>query len=145
MVLMLTKKICDLLISKKIVSEEDMEKARKRCTERGGNLSDILVSMNVVSKDDLLTTLSEGLGFPPINLARYKIDEETLKLIPKKISISHQILPISRIGKQLTVAMVDPLNVFALDDIKTITNLDISPVIASEEDMKEAIRNCYEK
>ena len=145
MVLSLTKKICDLLVSKKLVSEEDLSKARKVCAEKGGSLSEILVGMKVVSKDDLMIVLSESLGFPLIRLSSFKIDTDLLRLIPKKISVAYQILPVSRIGKQLTVAMVDPLNIFALDDLKIVTNLDISPVIADEDEMKESIRKYFEK
>ncbi|MFH1552642.1 MAG: ATPase, T2SS/T4P/T4SS family [Candidatus Omnitrophota bacterium] len=145
MVLSLTKKICDLLIEKKLVSEDDLKKARQINSEKGGSLSDILVKMNVVSKDDLLTTLSEGLGFPPVDLSRLRIDDDTLRLIPKRVAEMYQILPISHTGKRLTVAMVDPLNILALDDLKILTQLDISPVISSEDDMKEAIRKYYEK
>ncbi|MFC1644160.1 GspE/PulE family protein [Candidatus Omnitrophota bacterium] len=145
MVLSLTKKICDLLIEKKLVSEDDLKKARQINSEKGGSLSDILVKMNVVSKDDLLTTLSEGLGFPPVDLSRLRIDDDTLKLIPKRVAQMYQILPISHTGRRLTVAMVDPLNILALDDLKILTQLDISPVIASEDDIKEAIRKYYEK
>jgi type IV pilus assembly protein PilB len=145
MVLSLTKKICDLLVSKKLVSEDDLNKARKLCAEQGGNLGGVLVKMNAVSKDDLLITLSEGLGFPPINLSRFSIDDDTLELIPKKIVFSYQILPVSHVGKQLTVAMVDPLNIFALDDLKVVTHMDIVPVIAAEDDMQEAISRHYEK
>jgi len=141
----LTKKICDLLIKKKLVSEEDLKAARKIYSEKGGNLSDILVKMNVVSRKDLLTVLSEGLGFPPIDLSRLSIDDPTLRLIPKRVSELYQILPVSKIGKLLTVAMVDPLNILALDDLKIMTNLDVSPIIAAEDDMKEAIRRCHEK
>ncbi|MFC1548939.1 GspE/PulE family protein [Candidatus Omnitrophota bacterium] len=144
MTLSLTKKIFDLLIEKGIVSKEDLDKARKTAAEHGGNLSDILVKMNAVSKDDLLTTVSEGLGFPLIKLARMRIDDDTLKLIPKKISLAYKILPLSRVGKRLTVAMVDPLNIFALDDLKTVTSMDISTVIADESDMDDALGKYYE-
>ncbi|MDD5634466.1 MAG: ATPase, T2SS/T4P/T4SS family [Candidatus Omnitrophica bacterium] len=145
MTFLLTKKICDLLITRKLITEENLNKARETCKDRGGSLSDILVKMGAVSKEDLITVLSEELGFAPINLSRYKIDDELLKTIPKKISFSYQMLPVSRIEKQLTVAMVDPLNIFALDDLKIATNLDIVPVIADEDDMKDALRRYYEK
>ncbi|MEA3489195.1 MAG: ATPase, T2SS/T4P/T4SS family [Candidatus Omnitrophota bacterium] len=145
MALSLTKKICDLLIKKELVSEEDLKKARQIYSEKGGNLSDILVKMNVVTKKGLLTVLSEGLGFPPIDLSRLRLDEDTLKLIPKRVSKLYQILPVSKVGKLLTVAMVDPLNILALDDLKIMTNLDISPIIAAEDDMREAIQRFHEK
>jgi len=143
--LLLAEKIFGVLLKKKLVSEEALNKARKICAEKGGSLSDILVKMNVVSKDDLLTTLSEEIGILPVKLSRFKIEKELLELIPEKILLSYQILPISRAGNQLTVAMVDPLNIFALDDLKIITNMAISPVIAAEDDMKEALQKYFEK
>jgi type IV pilus assembly protein PilB len=145
MTLSLTKKIFDLLVEKGLVTQEDLNKARKQAEELGGNLSDILVKMNAVSKENLLRAVSEGLGFPLIKLSRMRIDEDTLKLIPKRISVSYKILPISRVGKRLTVAMVDPLNIFALDDLKAVTNMDISTVIADENEMEEALNKYYEK
>ena len=145
MALPLTKKVCDILIENNIVSEKDLQKARDICAEKGGNLSDVLVSMNAVSREDLLTALSEELGFPPINLSYFNIDDETLRLIPRKVSEMYQILPISKVGNLLTVAMVDPLNILALDDLKIITNMQISPVIAGEEDITAAIAKYYEK
>ena len=145
MALPLTKKVCDILIENNIVSEKDLQKARDICAEKGGNLSDVLVSMNAVSREDLLTALSEELGFPPINLSYFNIDDETLRLIPRKVSEMYQILPISKVGNLLTVAMVDPLNILALDDLKIITNMRISPVIAGEEDIEAAIAKYYEK
>ena len=145
MALSLTKKICEFLVKKKLVTEDDLKKAWGICAKKGGSLSDILVSLNVVSKDDLMTAISEELGFPPIKLSNFHIDEDTLKIIPRKISVSYQILPISHTGDQLTVAMVDPLNIMALDDLKAVTNMNISPVIAAEDDMQDAIRRYHEK
>jgi type IV pilus assembly protein PilB len=99
----------------------------------------------MVSSEDVLIILSEVLSFPPIRLSQYNIDMEILKLIPRKISYSYLVLPISRIGKQLTVAMVDPLNIFALDDLRIMTNLEISPVLVTKDDIMEALASYYEK
>ncbi len=145
MPLPITEKISSLLIKKGLVTADVLAKAREVCVEKGGSLSDVLVGMNAVSKQDLLSTLSEGLGFPPIKLSCFQVDEETLSLIPRKIAFMYKVLPISRIGKMLTVAMSDPLNIMALDDLKVMTNLELSPVIASEEDISEAIQKYYEK
>ncbi|MFH1304856.1 MAG: ATPase, T2SS/T4P/T4SS family, partial [Candidatus Omnitrophota bacterium] len=144
MALSLTKKLCDLLIKEKLVSEDDFRKARKVCVEKGGSLSDILVKMNVISKDKLLTAMSEMLGFPPINLSRFNIAEDVLGLIPKEIAVTYQMLAVSRIEQQLTVAMVDPLNIFALNDLNVLENMSVSPVIAGAADMKKAISKYYE-
>ncbi|MDP8259208.1 MAG: ATPase, T2SS/T4P/T4SS family [Candidatus Aadella gelida] len=145
MALSLTKKICDLLVKKNLVTEDDLKKAWGICSKKGGSLSDVLVGLNVVSKDDMMTAICEELGFPPIKLSSFHVDEDTLKIIPKKISVAYQILPISHTGNQLTVAMVDPLNIMALDDLKAVTSMDISPVMAAEDDMQDAIRRYHEK
>ncbi|MDD4956682.1 MAG: ATPase, T2SS/T4P/T4SS family [Candidatus Omnitrophica bacterium] len=145
MSLFITKRICDLLLKKKLVSEEDLKHASKICGERGGSLSDILIDMRKVSKEDLLTVFSEEMGFPPFRLSRFNISDEVLGLIPKRVCRTYQILPLSRMGKQLTVAMVDPLNIFALDDLRIITSLDVSPVIVTEDEMKDAFLKYFEK
>ena len=145
MALSFTDKIHEVLINKKLVSEADIAKAKEIYVKEGGSLSEILVRMKVISRADLLAAVSEGLGFPAISLSRFKIDPETLKVVPKRMITFHKMLPLSRIGKFLTVAMVDPLNIFAMDDLKTITGMDVSPVIASEEDIDEAIRGYFEK
>ncbi|MBL7072286.1 MAG: Flp pilus assembly complex ATPase component TadA [Candidatus Omnitrophica bacterium] len=141
----LGEKICVFLLSKKLVSKNDLNKAKQKFSKEGGNLGDILIEMNVISKEDLFAAITETIPFPPIKLVRLKIEKKILELIPEKVSRMYQILPVSRIGKQLTVAMVDPLNIFALDDLKILTHLNISPVIASADDMVEAIRKHYEK
>ncbi|MFH1665761.1 MAG: ATPase, T2SS/T4P/T4SS family [Candidatus Omnitrophota bacterium] len=140
----LTKKICDLLIRKGLVSGSELDGARRTLSEKGGSLTDILVGMKAISKEDLFAALSEELGIPPINLSNLRIDDEVLRLIPKRISKTYRILPISRMNRQLTVAMVDPLNIIAIDDLKILTNMDISPVLASEDDMKDALRKYWE-
>lgn len=145
MALPITEKISNLLVKKGLVAGDVLDKAREVCLEKGGSLSAVLVEMNAVSKQDLLSTLSEGLGFPPIKLSYFQVDEETLSLVPRKIAFMYKVLPISRIGKMLTIAMSDPLNIMALDDLKVMTNLELSPVIASEEDIDEAIQKYYEK
>lgn len=145
MTLPLSDKICNLLIEKKLITKDDLKKAKETSKQKGESLGSVLVKMHSVSKDDLLSAASEDLGCPPLRLSNYKIDEDILAIIPKRITTQYQLLPISRIEKQLTVAMVDPMNVVAIDDIKAMTKLEISPVITTEEDMKEAQKKCYEK
>jgi type IV pilus assembly protein PilB len=144
MALTLTKKTCDLLVQRKVLSEEDLNKAREIHAQRGGSLGEILIQTGAVKKEDLLTLFSQEIGIPPLDLTRLKVDEEIIALIPKRIAASYHALPVSRTGRQLTVAMVDPLNVFALDDLKVMTNLEISPVIVTEDDMRDAIQRYYE-
>src|SRR3989338_693147 len=141
----LKEKIIKVFIDKKLLKKADLEKALNVHREKGGSLSDILVDMGMISRDDLMVALSHELGIPHINLSRYKVDPNVIKLIPKKIAKRYQIVPISKMGNTLVVAMVDPLNVFAFDDIKAITGFNISPIITVDRDIKEAIAQYYEE
>jgi len=145
MALSLKEKIIKIFVEEKRVKESDLEKALKTQREKGGSLSDILVDMGCISKNDLMVALSQELGIPPINLSRYKIDPNVVQLISKKIAKRYQIVPISKMGDTLVVAMVDPLNVFAIDDIKAITGYNISPIITADSDIKNAINQYYEE
>jgi Type II secretory pathway, ATPase PulE/Tfp pilus assembly pathway, ATPase PilB len=145
MILSLKEKILKIFIEKHLLKETDLEKALKVQREKGGSLSDILVELGLISRDELMIALSQELGIPPINLSRYKIDPNVIKLIPKKMAKRYQIVPISKMSNTLVVAMVDPLNIFAIDDIKAITGFNISPIITTDKDIKEAISQYYEE
>ena len=145
MVSSLKEKLVKVFIERGLFKEADLEKALKVQREKGGSFSDILVDIGFISRSDLMVALSQELGIPPINLARYKIDPNVIKLIPKKIAKRYQIVPISKMGNTLVVAMVDPLNIFAIDDIKAITGFNISPIITAGRDIKEAITQYYEE
>ncbi len=131
------------LIKKGVVSKENLEKALSIQKQKGGKLSDILVENAFVDRKTLMSFLSLELGIPPIDLSRYKIDQKILELIPKKIARHYQIVPISKIGNLLTIAMADPLNIFATDDIKTLTGLKLGVVISTDKDIKDALDQYY--
>ena len=90
-----------------------------------------------------MVVLSEEMGIPPINLSRYKIDPSLIQLVPRKLAYRYKMLPISRMGSLLTVAMVDPLNIFAIDEIKSLTGFQIGVLITTDKDMDEAIDQYY--
>lgn len=141
----LKEKLTKILIDKKLIKEDDLKKALSLQKEKGGSLSDILVTLGLISKNDLMIAMSQKLGIPPINLSRYKIDPAVIKLISKKIARQYKILPISKMGDTLMVAMADPLNVFALDDIKALTGFKISPIVTTEKDISDALGQYYDE
>lgn len=141
----LKEKLIKILIEKKLIKESDLEKALLAHKQKGGSLGDILVGMGLVSRSDLMIALSQELNVPPINLSRYKIDLGVIKLIPRKIAKQYKILPISRMGDTLTIAMTDPLNIFIMDDIKTLTGFKIISVITTEKDITDALSRYYEE
>ena len=141
----LKEKLTNILITKKLIKESDLEKALSVQKEKGGSLSDILVNLGYISKNDLMLVLSDELGIPPINLSRYKIDPSVIKLIPKKMAKMYKILPISKMGNTLMVALADPLNIFAVDDIKALTGFKINLIITTEKDIVDAIGQYYDE
>lgn len=141
----LKEKLTKILIDKHLIKESDLEKARAVQKEKGGSLSDVLVSLGFISKNDLMVVLSEELGVPPINLSRFKIDPSVIKLIPRKIARHYKILPISKMGDTLSLAIADPLNIFALDDIKALTGFKILPIVTTEKDIVEALGQYYDE
>jgi len=139
----LKERLIELLISNKVLSKSQLDKALKTQKEKGGSLKNILIQSGFVTEKDLISTLSQGLGIPPISLSRFKIDSELLKLIPREAANKYQIIPVSKVGNVLTVAMSDPLNIFAIDDLRSITNLDIGTIIASQKEIQDAIDQYY--
>ena len=136
-------KLSSVLIKGKHVKEQDLEKALEIQRKSGGSLGKILVDNGFVSEKELMVAMSQQLNIPPINLSKYTIDKSLSDLIPEKIARQYYLIPVSKIGKVLTVAMSDPLNLFAIDDLKMLTKYQIDPVIATENDVKEAINNYY--
>ena len=117
----LKEKIIDILAKSKDIKREHIEEALKIQKEKGIGLDKILVQKGLVTEKELLILLAKELNVPPIDLSRYRIDPDLLKIIPERIARQHHIIPISQIGNTLTLATADPLNIFALDDIKNLT------------------------
>lgn len=141
----LKEKLTKILIDKNLIKEADLQKALALQKEKGGSLSDKFVELGLISKNDLMMAISEHLGIPPINLSRFKIDPAVLSLIPKKVAKHYKIMPIAKMGKVLTLAIADPLNIFAIDDMKALTGFKITPIVTTEKDINDSISQYYEE
>jgi type IV pilus assembly protein PilB len=141
----MSQRLGDLLVREKIITQEQLEKALKAQRDAGPNarLGSILVQLGFVSDEEVTNFLSRQYGVPAINLQYFEIDASVVKLIPEETAKRYQILPLSRVGASLTIAMVDPTNVFAMDDIKFMTGFNIEPVVASESAIMDAIDKAY--
>ena len=141
----MSQRLGDLLVKEKIITPEQLEKALRTQREHGPNsrLGSTLVSLGFVSDEEVTNFLSRQYGVPAINLQYFEIDPSVVKLIPEETAKRYQILPLSRVGASLTIAMVDPTNVFAMDDIKFMTGFNIEPVVASESAIMDAIEKAY--
>ncbi len=139
----MSQRLGDLLVKEKIITPEQLEKANKAQKEQNCRLGSALVKLGFLTDEDVTNFLSRQYGVPAINLSYFEIDPAVVKLIPFETAKRYQILPLSRVGASLTIAMVDPTNVFAMDDIKFMTGFNIEPVVASESSILEGIEKAY--
>lgn len=141
---MITKEtLINALQKNKKISDENLKKAVEIHKTKGGKLSEIFVAEGLLNDQELAVLISQELGIPVITLSAMKIDPEVLKLIPKKIAEHYEVLPISRMGKILTVAMSDPLNIFAMDDVKQITGCTILPIVTTSKEIRLALETYH--
>jgi type IV pilus assembly protein PilB len=136
-------KLGEILLKENLISAEQLKQAIEHQKANGGRLGNSLVKLGFLSDDEVTAVLSRQYGVPSINLSYFEVDPSVIKLIPMETAMKYQILPLSRVGSSLTVAMVDPTNVFAMDDIKFMTGFNIEPVVASETAIMEAIKKHY--
>jgi type IV pilus assembly protein PilB len=136
-------RIGELLLKEKRISAEQLQEALNYQKANGGKLGLNLVKLGFVKDEEITALLSRQYGVPSINLGDFEIDHAVIKLVPAETAQKYQILPLSRAGATLTIAMTDPTNVFAMDDIKFMTGYNVEPVVASEVAVMEAIQRYY--
>src|SRR5689334_21233375 len=139
----MSQRLGDLLVKEKIITPEQLDQAVKKQKDENCRLGTALVKLGFLTDEDVTNFLSRQYGVPAINLSYFEIDPAVVKLIPVETAKRYQILPLSRVGASLTIAMVDPTNVFAMDDIKFMTGFNIEPVVASESSILEGIDKAY--
>jgi len=139
----LKERLQKILLDRKLISSEQLKNALIEQQREGGELSKILVKHQWIQESELLDVIAQTLDVPPIHLSRMNIDVAIVKLIPQEIARQYYIIPVSLMGEHLTIAMADPLNVFAVDHIKSLTGYKVIPLIATQEDIKTAIDRYY--
>ena len=132
-----------MLLEQGLVTEEQLRECIGVQRSSGQSLASILVHRKYLEEEDLVVTLSEQLGIPHIRVANYKIPQEVLNEVPESLSRQYQMLPVSVTGDVLTLAMADPLNIMALDDLRMLTSYEIEPVVALASELSEAIDAHY--
>jgi type IV pilus assembly protein PilB len=136
-------RIGELLLKEKRITPAQLQDALNYQKTNGGKLGYNLVKLGFVKDEEITALLSKQYGVPSINLTQFEIDPGIIKLIPAETANKYQIVPLSRSGATLTIAMTDPTNVFAMDDIKFMTGYNVEPVVASETAVVEAIARYY--
>jgi type IV pilus assembly protein PilB len=139
----MSAKLGEILVRENLLSAQQLREALDYQRSHGGRLGYNLVKMGLVSDDMITAVLSRQYGVPSVNLELFDIEPSVIRLIPQEVAQKYSVLPLSRVGASLTLAMVDPTNVFAMDDIKFMTGLNIEPVVVSEASVQEAIAKYY--
>ncbi len=132
-----------MLVSSGLISDDQLKKALSVQKSEGGRLGSILVKLGFVQEDKLMTFLSKQYGVPYVDLNKFEINPAVIKHIPAEVAQKYRIMPINRAGATITIAMVDPSNIFAIDDIKFMTGYGVEAVVATEGAIVEAIKKYY--
>jgi len=140
----MSAKLGEFLVRENLLTPQQLREALDYQREHGGRLGLNLVKLGFISDDMITAVLSRQYGVPSVNLDLFDIDESVIRLIPAEVAKKYSVLPLSRVGATLTLAMVDPTNVFAMDDIKFMTGLNIEPVVVSEVSVQQSIGKYYD-
>ncbi len=136
-------KLGQLLIASNIISEDQLKEALTLQRREGGRLGTNLVKLGHITEEKLVTFLSRQYSVPSVTLSDFKVDPSVLKLVPVDIAGKYLIMPVARVGATLTIAMADPANVFAIDDVKFMTGYNVEVVVSSESSILDAISRHY--
>ncbi len=139
-----SRRLGDLLVADGLLTPEQLQKALAEQKGSTDKLGSILIRLGFINEEQLIGFLSRQYGVPSITLSQLVVDTEVLKLVPPAIAKKYEVLPVRRMGNSLALAMADPTNVFALDDISFMTNLQVLPLVASQSAIKKAIDRHYE-
>jgi type IV pilus assembly protein PilB len=139
----MSAKLGEILVRENLITSDQLREALDYQRQSGGRLGSNIVKLGFISDDVITAVLSRQYGVPSVNLELFQIEKEVINLIPQEVAQKYSVLPISKVGATLTLAMADPTNVFAMDDIKFMTGLSVEPVVASEASVDLSIAKYY--
>jgi type IV pilus assembly protein PilB len=139
----MSAKLGEILVRENLITPQQLREALEYQRQNGGRLGFNLVKLGLLSDDVITAVLSRQYGVPSVNLDLFEIETDVIRLIPHDVALKYSVLPISKVGATLTLAMADPTNVFAMDDIKFMTSLNVEPVVVSEASVQNAIGKYY--
>jgi type IV pilus assembly protein PilB len=142
---MTSNRLGELLVRNKLINEGQLAKALEEQRVQGGRLGASLIKLGFLHEDELAAFLSRQYGVPSINLSEFEIDPAVIKLVPTEVAQKYQVIPINRAGSTLIIAMSDPSNIFAIDDIKFMTGYNVEVVVAPEASIKQSIDKYYDQ
>ncbi|MFA5142814.1 MAG: hypothetical protein WC522_01425 [Candidatus Omnitrophota bacterium] len=140
-----SKQLGDLLLERGVINHSQLERAIKLQKEKGGLIGQILVSLGFVKEEEIAQALTVQYGFPYLPLECYDINKEAIKLIPENVALQYNLVAIDKIGDLLTIAMSNPLNYQAIEDIEVLTKCKVQVFVSTMTDINNAVLKHYPK
>lgn len=137
------ERLSELLVSKGLLTRERLSSLLKEAGEQGMSFTRLLIGHKVMTEEALVGLLAEGMQIPTLSLAKYRVDPAVANLIPERLARQYAVIPLSKFGERVIVAMADPLNLMALDDLKMLTQYAVDPVLVPEAEIRHAIEQIY--
>ncbi|MFC1675337.1 hypothetical protein ACFL1K_05590 [Candidatus Omnitrophota bacterium] len=139
----INKQLGELLIERGIIKQKQLDKAMELQKEKGGLIGEILVEMGFTKEEDIAQALTAQYGFPYLPLANYEISQEVIDCVPARVVRQYMMVPIDKIGNNLTLAMSNPLNVQAVEDVELLCGCNVQTFVATSSDVRKAIEKYY--
>jgi type IV pilus assembly protein PilB len=139
----INKQLGELLFDRGIISQQQLDKALAVKQEKGGLIGEIIVELGFAKEEDIAQTLTAQYGFPYLPLGNYDINSEIANIVPGRVARQYLLIPIDKIGNNLTIAMSNPLNVQAVEDVELLSGCSVQTFVSTSSDIKRAIAKYY--
>jgi type IV pilus assembly protein PilB len=139
------KQLGELLIERGVINDRQLERGLSAQKEKGGLIGEILVELGYAREEDIAQALTAQYGFPYLPLANYEIDADIVKIVPARVARQYMLIPIDKIGNNLTLAMSNPLNMQAIEDIEMLSSCSVQTFVSTATDIKKAIEKYYKE
>ena len=139
----INKKLGEILVEQDLITQSQLNIALELQKEKGGLIGELLVELKFVHEEDIAKTLTAQYGFAYLPLSNYEIDQELIKFIPEHVARQYRLIPIDKIGDNLTIAMSNPLNSQAIEDIETLLGCNVQVFVSTNSDILQAIEKYY--
>jgi len=137
------KQLGELLMERGLISKQQLDEALALQKDKGGLIGEILVDLGFAKEEDIAKTLTAQYGFPYLPLSNYEVDAQIINIIPGRVARQYLLIPIDKIGENLTIAMSNPLNTHAIEDVELLSNCNVLVFVSTSSDIKKAITKYY--
>ena len=137
------KQLGELLMERGLISKQQLGEALALQKDKGGLIGEILVDLGFAKEEDIAKTLTAQYGFPYLPLSNYEVDNQIINIIPGRVARQYLLIPIDKIGENLTIAMSNPLNTHAIEDVELLSNCNVLVFVSTSSDIKKAITKYY--